>query len=246
MTGDALNGLGQEIRRACGDANVAAQDAGDALVRARSLVGWADWDSWLTQACGLSAEEAQLLMDRALDRDEDPSTLMDALPGPQEAVTVVCGWCERPRADQGLPPKHVAGPENSPRVAHGVCGDCNLAVNRLLDRFRRPPPPSLDLPAPPTDGATCDHPHRPPPVPHAQGWALACDDLRRAFFHVDQATEAARVLQPLAGVGVDGVGVLLAQLADSLDRLTRLAAELVLISHGEDYDDDAFSEEEAP
>lgn len=236
-----------QIRRACRDASETARGAGKALARAQDLVGWEDWDEWLAATCGLSAEDAQLLMDRAEDSDLDAIELPAAIPAPVIQPTVICGWCERLRADQGLPPKHVSGPAQSLRVARGSCAECEESVDRVLARYRRAPPPD-DLLIPidePDDAALREPQGRPAPLPHEEGWALARARLRQALFHMDQVTDAARALKQLAKIpGLSGLEDYVLEVGEVTERLTALTAEFVLLSQGEDYDDAAFGSEE--
>lgn len=231
-----------EIRRACADAKEAAHGAGAALARARRLIGWQGWEEWLERTCGLSTSDARLLIESADEPDADEATPDAIRPFLREQATVVCGWCEHDRAAQGLPPRYVSGPEQSPRVVHGVCPDCERAFEERLARYREPPPPDQDLP--PID----EEDERPDPrrpfafVSHAEDLEKARGALQRAFFHVDQADDAVRALVGLRSLALKaGVQESAAELADVLDRLTRLAAELVLVSRGEDnWDTEPF------
>ena len=237
--------IAEEIRLACLEAHAAARATGEALAQAKQLVDWDEWDAWLLENCNMTPDEAQRLMDYAAESEPDPAQIPDDLPIVRAPAKVVCGWCAQLRAEQGLQPKHLRGPEDAERVEHGVCAECDESVERLLSRFRRDPPPLLDLPVGDEEdeqGKRRSVEGRPPPTPHAESWALAAGDLRRALFHIDQVSEAVDGLRGLERVGVlNGIGATVEQAAETLDKLTLLAAELVLIAQGEDYLDDVFN-----
>lgn len=247
MTPELPRDLVDRIRRACQDADEVALQIGQTLACARKRVGFEQWPALLA-ACGLPGDLAERYLLAAQDPERNGAAVRDAI---VVEPTVICGWCERTRADRGLPPKHVSGPAQSPQVVHGVCEQCDRALDRKLAPLRSPPPP---LPVLPPEEPSSDVDRvgaegcRPLGV---EDWDHVRIRVRTAFFHIDRANEALHALKRLQNPALhDGAEGAVEQMADVLERLTAFAAEMVLmeewVNGGKDYDDAPFESEHRP
>lgn len=220
MTRDPMNHLADEINRAYRDADRAARKAGKAVLRAHKQLGWR-LNEWLANHCDLPPEAVPEFLKLA----ELAETAKAALPVSGAQATVVCGWCLHRRAELGRPPKHLSGPRDAPQVVHGTCDECSAALDRRLAKLRGVKP---EGPHDATEEAL--------EAFQAVEWSLACQKLRTAFHHAEEAHEAIRAL-PLENIGVrEGVEEQRDSLAEVLVRLARLSSELVLMSQETDYD----------
>lgn len=220
MTRDPMIHLADEINRAYRDADRAARKAGKAVLRAHKQLGWR-LNEWLANHCDLPPEAVPefLRLAELADTQRAPLPLVDA------QATVVCGWCLHRRAELGRPPKHLSGPKEAPRVVHGACDECSAALDRRLAKLRGVKPEG-------PHGATEEALE----AFQAVEWSLACQKLRSAFHHAEEALEAVRTL-PIENLGVrNGVVEQRDYLIEVLQWLARLGSELVLMSQETDYD----------
>ncbi len=206
-------------------AREAALGVGKALLRQKRRGDFQGWTALLA-SCGLTPDRAQQFM-RLAEEPEVAPPVVD-IPPLREHLTVVCGWCAYPRAERGKAPKHISGPKEHARIAHGVCADCQRTVSRRLDRLRKKPEPHGC-----TKGELA--------AQHAEDWDRANARLRGAFHYIEQALAQVQALGQVENVAArDGVQEEVEALTEVLTNLSRLAAELVLVSEGDDYDDEAL------
>lgn len=222
--------LTQELKRVKRDTDLALVDAACTLRRARAQAGMERWPA-LVAKCGMRPDDVRLFIELGTQR----LPVAEAAPTPRAHPTVICGWCAHARAKANLPPKHLGGPESAELVVHDVCAECLKALDERLADLRR--------------GAEEAHGQRHEALAqyHAEQWAQARTCLSSVLHFVDQAKEHVSRLVDNENVALrDGAREELAHLEDALSALQRLAAEIVLISRGDDYDMDELGTEPAP
>lgn len=218
MKRDPLVQLAIEINHAHHRGANAAEEIGEALARAKELVGWRLWPEWVERNCVASPEAVAHYLSGFESGTPPVPARVDQ--------TVICGWCSFSRRERGLKAKILSGPEDGPRVVHGRCVECEQALEAKLSRFPRVEKWEYEGKEGLLDTFSSNE------------WNVACGTLEAAFFHADQVLEAARTLRELQGnpglsSGVLGLSV---ELVTGFESLKRLAAELTLLSREEDPD----------
>jgi hypothetical protein len=231
MTSEPTPDITEELRRVKRDADLALVEASVALRQARADADVEQWPALLA-TCGLTPERVRLYLQLA---GEVEPVDRQPLPRPVERPRIECAWCAFARTEKGLPAKHLGGPKESEHVAHAMCDDCKRALDRRLARLQ--------------DGAEkpCDADAEELLIQHADEWVHARVRLRGVLLFIDRAREELRGLQASMNVALsDGACEQVERLNDSLRAVQRVAAEMVLISQGDAYEEEALDEEEDP